>query len=268
MERNGVGMQILSLAGLFGIDCLPLRESLPLVIAFNDAVADLQRRDKRFAALAALPLADVQSACRELERAHTLGLHGAILAADGFANLSAAERFRPLFVVGNKHRSHFFIHPGPLEPPAERQVKGARADNAWQRRIVLETQARLTEVMVTLAFSEFADPYVNVTLQVANLGGALPFFIERMDAVHRDVAPHEPPPSKRVRRCYVDTASFGPRAIELAVACFGADRVLLGTDCPIFDTQAVVKAVTEARLDAESRNLLLTQNARGFLQGS
>jgi predicted TIM-barrel fold metal-dependent hydrolase len=266
MQRHGISAQLLSLAGLFGIDCLPARESLPLVRMFNDAVAELQEADKRFTGLAALPLADVDLACRELARAQSVGLRGAILPADAFASLSAAERFRPLFDLANQHNSHFFIHPGPLEPPPERPLKGARADNAWQRRIVLETQARLSEVMVTLALSGFADAYVNVTLQVANLGGAIPFFIERMDAVHRDVAPEEPPPSKRLGRCYVDTASFGPRAIELAVACFGADRVLLGTDYPIFDAAAMVRAVADARLDALSRELLLTQNARRLLQ--
>jgi predicted TIM-barrel fold metal-dependent hydrolase len=266
MERNGISAQVLSLAGLFGIDCLAPAEALPLVRMFNDAVAELQRADIRFAALAALPVSDVELACRELARAQSLEVRGAILPADAFASLSAAERFRPLFELANQHKGHFFIHPGPLQPPPERLIKGARTDNAWQRRIVLETQARLSEVMVTLALSDFADAYVNVTLQVANLGGGIPFFVERMDAVHRDVAPEEPPPSKRLRRCYVDTASFGPRAIDLAVACFGADRVLLGTDCPIFDAAAMIRAVADANLDARSRDLLLNQNARRLLQ--
>lgn len=263
MDRHGVAMQVLSLAGLFGIDCLPIEESLPLVTAFNDEVADVRRSyPQRFAAIAALPLADVALACRELERVHTLGLRGAILPADGFASLSAAERFRPLFATGNRLHSHLFIHPGPVEPQLERQVRGMRADNAWQRRIVLETQARLSEVMVTLNLSDFLDSFFNVTVQIANLGGAIPFLIERMDEVHRDHASDEPPPSERLRRCYVDTASFGPRAIEMAVASFGADRVVLGTDCPIFDTQMMLRSVTEARLDAETRNLLLAGNAR------
>jgi predicted TIM-barrel fold metal-dependent hydrolase len=265
MERTGISAQMLSLAGLFGIDCLPSDESLPLVSLFNDAVAALQGADTRFTALAALPVSDVEFACQELARARSLGLRGAILPADAFASLSSAERFRPLFELANRHSNHFFIHPGPLEPPPERVIKGMRADNAWQRRIVLATQARLSEVMVTLSLSGFADAYPNVTLQVANLGGAIPFLIERMDAVHGDVAPEEAPPSERLRRCYVDTASFGPRAIELAVACFGADRVLLGTDYPIFDAASVIKAVADARLDAHSRDLLLSQNARQLL---
>jgi hypothetical protein len=65
-----------------------------------------------------------------------------------------------------------------------------------------------------------------------------------------------------MRRCHVDTASFGPRAIELAVDCLGADRVVLGTDCPIFDTAAMMQSVYAARITPEQRALVVAGNAR------
>lgn len=263
MNAQGVSMQVLSLASLFGIDSLPLGESLSLVGAFNDAAAAVCREQpQRFAALAALPVADIAAACRELERAQALGLRGAILPADGFASLASAERFRPLFAVGERLRSHFFIHPGPVTPQPEQLLRAVRTDHAWQRRIVLETQARLSEAIVTLNLSGFLAPYPNLTVQVANLGGTIPFLLERMDEVYRDPASAESLPSAQMRRCYVDTASFGPRAIELAVACFGADRVVLGTDCPVFDTGRMLAAIAAARLEDETRRLILSGNAQ------
>ena len=264
MRRHGVAMQVLSLAGLFGIDCLPVAESVPLVTAFNDAAAAACRADPgRFAALAALPLADVGEACRELERAHGFGLRGAILPADGFASLAAAERFKPLFAVANRLGSHFFVHPGPIAPQPERPIYDVQADQAWQRRIVLETQARLSEAIVTLNLSDYLTPYGGVTVQVANLGGTIPFLVERMNEVSRSGGGDLP--STRMRRCYVDTASFGPEAIGLAVACFGADRVVFGTDCPIFATDRALGALAEARLDERTRELILSGNARRLL---
>lgn len=264
MRRHGVAMQVLSLAGLFGIDCLPIDESAPLVTAFNDAAAAACRADPEyFAAFAALPLADVGAACRELERAQALGLRGAILPADGFGSLAAAERFKPLFAAANRLGSHFFVHPGPLAPQPERPLYDRPTDQAWQRRIVLDTQARLSEVIVTLNLSDYLTPYDNVTIQVANLGGTIPFLVERMDEVSRSGGGELP--STRMRRCYVDTASFGPRAIELAAACFGADRLVFGTDCPIFATHRALGALAEARLDARSRELILLGNARRLL---
>ena len=266
-SRHGITLQILSLAGLFGVDSLPIEESAPLVAAFNDAVAAASRAyPECFAGIAALPLANLSLACRELEQAHAIGLRGAILPADGFLTRTAAERYLPLFEAGDRLQSHFFVHPGPVDTQPERDLRKAEGDNAWQRHIVLATQARLSEAITTLELTDFLDPFPNVTVQVANLGGAIPFLVERMDTVAESGAAGEPLPSTRLRRCYVDTASFGPRAIEAAVACFGAHHVLLGTDCPIFDAERTMKAVAKARLDDATRELLLSQNARRLLR--
>lgn len=266
MKRHGIVLQVLSLASLFGVDCLPVEASLPLTQAFNDEAAAACRGDPRhFAALAALPLADVSAACRELARVHDLGLRGAILPADALASLAAAERYRPLLAIGERLRTHFFVHPGPVAPPPEGDLRAPDADQAWQRRIVLATQARLSEAMVTLTLSGYLDPYPNVTVQVANLGGAIPFLIERMDEVAH-AATNGAPPSARLRRCHVDTASFGPRSIALAVSCFGADRVLLGTDCPIFDPGRMLRAIQDVPIGSEARELLLSGNARRIFQ--
>lgn len=266
MRRSGTAMQLLSLPGLFGVDSLPIAESLPLVRAFNDSAADASRAySEHFAAIAALPLADITAASRELERAHGMGLIGAILPADGFISRAVAERFRSLFEVGNRLRSHFFIHPGPVAPQAEGELPKTGADNPWQRYIVLEIQSRLSHVIATLTLTDYLDPFPNVTVQVANLGGTIPFLAERMDEVSRLKMNGEQLPTARLGRCYVDTASFGPRAIEQAVACFGADRVVLGTDCPIFDVERMLKSIAEARLDAKARALLLSGNAQRLL---
>jgi predicted TIM-barrel fold metal-dependent hydrolase len=141
-------------------------------------------------------------------------------------------------------------------------VRDLPGHEAWQRRIVLETQARLSEAVVTLGLSDLLETYPGVTVQVANLGGAIPFLVERMDELARQEA--RPLPSERLHlaRLYVDTASFGPRAIAAAVACFGAERVLFGSDCPIFDAGRAVEAVEAAELEPDDKALVLGGNAR------
>jgi len=60
MRGCGVETQVVSLAGLFGVDCLPVEESVPLVRLFNDAVVEAQRESPdAFVGLAALPLAEI-----------------------------------------------------------------------------------------------------------------------------------------------------------------------------------------------------------------
>ena len=266
MERHGVELQVLSLAGLFGIDCLPAAESLPLVQSFNDGAAQACRRHPgRFAALAALPLADVALAGQELERAHALGLRGAIVPADGLRTRTEAERFRPLFEAGDRLHSHFFVHPGPVAPQASRDLRQVTGDSAWQRRIVLQTQATLSEAVFTLCLSDYLAPYPRLTVQVANLGGSIPFLFERMEAVRRDRGQPDEAPPENLARCYVDTASFGPRGIEAAVACCGSDRVVLGSDSPIFRTPRMLEALGAARLDAPTRDLVAGLNARRMI---
>ena len=105
-------------------------------------------------------------------------------------------------------------------------------DNARRRNGTLDMQASLSSVMVTLCLTDLLAPYPDVTVQVHNLGGNIPYEVERMD--HRCLldTPEEELPSSRFRRAkvYVDCNSFGPRAIEAAVALYGAERIVCGTD--------------------------------------
>ena len=265
MDRSGITMQLLSLPGLFGVDSLCAEEALPLVATFNDEAAAAARADVRhFAAIASLPLADVRLACCELERAHAIGLLGAILPADAMVTRDTAERLLPLFETGNRLGSHFFVHPGPAAAPAERNLRTTGVD-AWQRHIVLETQATLSQAFLTLELTGYLDPFPNVTVQIANLGGCLPFLLERMDSVFVAEKTGTQLPSARLGRCYVDTASFGSRAIGLAVSCLGADRIVLGTDAPLFAAQRALDAVVAARLDPDQHDLLMFRNAERLI---
>jgi predicted TIM-barrel fold metal-dependent hydrolase len=261
MDRHGVALQLLSLAPLFGLDCLAPEESYPLVRAFNDATAELCRAyPRRFAGLAALPLRDIALSVEELRRAHALGLRGAALPADGFVSLAAAAPYRPILDAGDALGSHFFVHPGPVAAAREHDVRAAQSDSAWQRRIVLLTQATLSECVLTLG-SGLLDAYRDLTVQIANLGGTIPFLLERMLSVQLDQEDEAAGNTlSRLRSLYVDTASFGPRAVALALQCFGEDRVLLGTDCPIFSTPRMLHAVDS--LPERARTAVLEANAQ------
>ena len=94
-----------------------------------------------------------------------------------------------------------------------------------------------------------------MTVLVHNLGGNIPYEVERMD--HRCLldTPEEELPSSRFRkaRVYVDCNSFGPRAIEAAVALYGAERIVCGTDGTAFGVDWTRKALAEAQIGDEAR---------------
>jgi predicted TIM-barrel fold metal-dependent hydrolase len=64
---------------------------------------------------------------------------------------------------------------------------------------------------------------------------------------------------------WVDCASLGPQALEQAVAVFGADRVVLGTDCPIFETDRTLAGIQRSRLSSADQAMVLHGNAAALL---
>jgi predicted TIM-barrel fold metal-dependent hydrolase len=268
MDDHGVDVQMLSFPGLFGLDSLPAAEAEPLVRLFNDDLGPLcARHPNRFLGLAALPVADMDMAVAELRRAvETLGLAGAILPVNGFVTAEHAAAFAPLFAAADALGAHLFVHPGrrPDEVPPPGTPSAPPPDQAIARR-ALEVQHRVAHAMVTLLFTDVLDPYPNVSVHVANLGGTLPMVIERMDHVAATRAPDTPSFTSRARRLHVDCSSLGPHAIEIAASVFGHDRLVMGTDCPIFRTDWTLRAIAAARLTEAERAAIRHDNAARLL---
>jgi predicted TIM-barrel fold metal-dependent hydrolase len=264
MSQVGITRQMLSLPGLFGIDSLPFEESAPLVRGFNEACAQLcQTHPERFCGLAALPWANLDAAVAELRRARLeLGLLGAILPVDAFRSEETAQRIRPVFEAAEDLGAHFFVHPGRM--PDSGALPAAPPDNDLARR-ALAVQHEVGEAMVTLLLSGFLKPWQNITVQVANLGGTFPAVVERMDHMLSLRDPARALPSSQARAVWVDCASLGAKALEQAVSVFGADRVVLGTDCPIFDTARTLAGIQQSGLSAADQALVLHGNAAALL---
>jgi predicted TIM-barrel fold metal-dependent hydrolase len=266
MDDAGVATQVLSFPGLFGVDSLAVAEAAPLLLPFNDDLAALCRRAPgRFMGLAALPFADMDLAAAEFRRAReTLGLIGAILPVNGFLTLAHAEAYRPLFALAQEIGGHIFLHPGRRPDEAPKTAAAAAAPpfaDTMLPRQALDVQARVASAMVTLLFTDFLDPYPDVTVQVANLGGTLPMVIERMDHAARLRTPDAALPSSRARRVHADCSSLGPRSIEIAVSVYGAERIVLGTDCPIFRTDWTLDAIAAAGITEDQKTAIRSGNA-------
>ena len=269
MDRQGVEVSVLSLLGSFcWIEAQPLEVAGPLCRSVNDGLSAIcEEHPGRFAAFAALPLTDMSAAAAELERALALpGMIGAQIPGNGFLTRKDAEAMRPLLEVANRHRAVLFIHHGPRPGDAFPKVSGD-TDNARRRNGTLDMQASLSSVMVTLSLTDYLAPYPDATIVVHNLGGNLPYEVERMD--HRCLldTPQEELPSSRFRKAkvYVDCNSFGPHAIEAAVRLYGAERIVCGTDGTEFGCDWTRKALAEAQIGEAAREQILHRNAAAML---
>ncbi len=269
MDRQGVTTSVLSLLGsVCWIESQPVEVSLPLCRMVNDRFSALCVEHKgRFAAYAALPLADIAVAAAELERAMQLpGMIGTQLPGNAFITRKDAEAMRPLLEVANRKRAILFIHHGPRPGDAFPKF-GGDTDNARRRNGTLDMQTSLSSVMVTLCLTDFLAPYPDAMIHVHNLGGNIPYEVERMD--HRCLldTPNEELPSARFRRSkvVVDCNSFGPGAIEAGVRLYGAERIVCGTDGSEFGCEWTSKALADANISEEAREQILHRNASAMI---
>ncbi len=268
MDVQGFSHSILSRSPAQAVENLPVEEALPLCRSFNDATAAAcSAYPERFSGFAALPNVDMEVMIEEFERAmDNPGMVGAVLPSDGFLSLRRAEKFRPLLRAANERGAMFLVHYGRLAGN-ENAWPTEFSDNPAPRRGTIDMQARLSQNMITFCLTDLLADYPNVVIVSHNLGGNIPFEIERMD--HRTIVdrPDEELPSKRIRETpiLVDCNSFGPRAIELAVAAYGADKVVCGSDGTSFGMEWTNRAVSEARITDTEKEMIRQGNAEAAL---
>ena len=265
MDRYGISTAVLSLFGqLQWIERLPVEEAIPICRMYNDKLSEFcTAHPGRFAGYASLPLADLTIAANEFERALTLpGIVGAVLPGNAFLNLESAKQYAPLMEVADKNKAIIFIHWGP-RPGDEWPRVAFNSENFNPRLGTVDMQASLSSNMITLCMTDFLDAYPNAQVHIHNLGGNMPFEIERMDHRRYMDTPNDPLPSTRMRRAnlFLDCNSFGAKAIDMGVDLYGADKILFATDGTDFSTEWTIKALAEAKLTDAQRAMIFHDNA-------
>ena len=265
MDGQGIARQLITFPGALGPDVLPAAEALPLVRDVNDELAAVcAAHPTRFAALAGLPLADVDLSVAELERAcGTLGLRGVIIPSNYVVTLAEMRRLHPVLEAASRLGAHVMFHPGQRH---DEDLAPRRYDDLGMHRAsTIELHNGLSHATTTLIHAGLGENWPGASFQVVNLGGAFPFLVERMDHITAIRDPGAPLPSTLLGGLFFDTASLGPRSIEMAVAILGAERIMLGTDYPIFATRTATEALASARIDAAAREAIATGNAAALL---
>ena len=264
MRAQGLTHRLLTFPGALGADLLPREEIAPAISDFNDHLADL-RADTGgvLTGLAGLPLADLDLARAELRRIRRdLGLPGVILPSNYFNSLAEAGALAPLLATANEHGCHIMLHPGlkvgQVPPPRP-------ADLVQYRLSAVELQSSVAQAALTVILSDMLEDYPDISFQIVNLGGTLPFIFERLESIARHRTPGEPFPTHRLRRLWYDCASLGPRAVEAAVKLFGADRIMLGSDYPIFGDDPWSHAVAPAAIGENDKEQIAWKTARDLL---
>lgn len=265
LDHVGIEKQVISLPGLLGIDYLPIEQSLPMIKVSNDDLAiQCERYPERIVGLAALPLADKGEMLNELKRCvEEYGLIGAILPNNAFLSLEYANEFKSLYQYANEKKLHLFIHPGwrADEYPIIDTRPKDDPDELLIARGALGVQHSVSLALITFLYTEFLDQFPDTTIHIANLGGTFPMVVERMHHTVEARFPDAKMPPSNKNNLYVDTSSLGSRAIEMAVEIYGSDKIVVGTDTPIFSAETGLRVINETRLSEEDKQKILRENA-------
>ncbi len=133
--------------------------------------------------------------------------------------------------------------------------------------IVFSWEYELTQAMLQLVQSGILIKYPQLKIIVHHAGGMVPYFAERIE----HILPAEQ--AKDFKKFYVDTALLGNhKALELAVAYYGSDHVLFGTDAPlgiapVGPTNEITAALQQANLTSKEREQIMYLNFEKLMAG-
>jgi aminocarboxymuconate-semialdehyde decarboxylase len=230
LDAAGVDLQVLSMGPPMVYWAAP-DDALRLCQILNDAVSEVvKEHPNRFAGFIALPFQAPELALQELQRAHGLGLVGVAIGSNIHGRPLDDQTLWPIYEQIERADLPLFIHP--INPIGQPGIHDFRLD------LSLGFPFDTTLAAARLVFGGVMERFPNLKVCLAHLGGALPYLQERVDIgwrtsqVFGGEAGLPRPPSDYFRRFYLDCLSYSDPAMLCALALYGADHIVLGSDAP------------------------------------
>jgi aminocarboxymuconate-semialdehyde decarboxylase len=275
MDTAGEGyMQILTTANP-PVETLagPL-DALELSRIANDEMTELVVRypERFFGAAACVPLNDVDSAIRELDRAiEQLGMRGVQLYTDVQGVPLDDPRFRPFFDKVAELDIPILLHPVRGADRPDYPTESASRFDTWR---VVGWLYDTVSAMTRIAFAGTFDRHPDIKIVTHHLGGFAPYAGERIREGYDKMlkaarAKGEPLPVHKhpfdyFPMFYADTITIGSvPALRCGIDFFGVDRVMFATDMP-FDTQGGLKYIEVALKAMDAIDLSPADKAKIF----
>ena len=214
LDEAETDVAVLSLQPTLGIDELPDEDAAALTSAYHDGVLELVAASGgRLRALAFGARHD--------------GFVGVALSAAALTDALLAERDLPLLGELEAAGELLFVHPGPArQPPSAPR---------WWSEVVSYTAEMQAAYIAWMTRGILAHPGLRVVF--ALLAGAAPVQLERLASRDVDVRPGG------ARTVFLDTASYGRGALELALGRLGIGQLVFGSDAPVLDAASALRVV-------------------------
>ena len=160
--------------------------------------------------------------------------------SEALAGPEPLERLAPLLDLLEARGAALFVHPGPgLGTPPYAPADGMPG---WWMNMGIYPGLSIRAYFAWRALGTGRWPRLRVCFAI--MGGAGPFLEERWRAFSGEARPID-------RNLYLDTASCGRLALECAMATFGVEQIVFGTDIPVISGEPPARALAEMGEAAE-----------------
>ena len=254
------------------------RQTVELAKMANDEMAELclKYRDRFVAAIALLPMNNIDAALKETDRAiRDLGFKGIYVHSNINGKPLDAPEFLPLWEKMTKYDLPVYIHPWRSmefsDYATEKESKYYIATNfGWP----YET----TVAMTRLIFSGILDKYPGLKILTHHCGGMVSFYAGRIYQHYgtqlSNITDISKTPLEYYKMFYTDTAIHGNTpALMLAHDFWGPDKLLFGADLPLGDSfwgsrsyRVTINAINDMKITDEDKEKIFADNARKLLR--
>ena len=260
-------------------------QSVELAKLANDEMAELllKYRDRFVAAIALLPMNNIDAALKETERAiNELGFRGIYVHSNINGKPLDAPEFMPLFQKMSEYNLPIYIHPWRSDNftdyPTEKSSKYMIAS-------IFGWPYETTVAMTRLVFSGILEKYPNLKVITHHCGGMVPYYAQRIFQHYGQqymgyrrragyINELSKTPLEYYKMFYNDTAIHGNTpALMCAYDLCGADHIVFGADMPLGDFyfgfrsyRQTINAIEAMDITDEEKKKIFVDNARNLLR--
>lgn len=263
MDKDGADIHVVSINGSQPFYAADVKSAGKVARAGNEGVAEwVARHPDRFVGLGMVPFQAPKAAIRELEYAMgTLGLRGINILTNINGRELGDPRFEPFWTRAEALGATVLLHP-----------LGFTQTQRLQKFFLSNTVGQPLEetlAMLSLIHEGVMERHPRLKVLVSHGGGYLPFYAGRSDSTFqlypamRGEAKRKP--SDYIRKFYLDTCVFDRAMIEFLVGKYGANRIVLGTDYPYREWDALGMIRGSRALSGDAKEKILWKNAARLL---
>ncbi|MFC1932656.1 amidohydrolase family protein [Chloroflexota bacterium] len=261
------------------------KKSVELAKLANDEMAELvlKYRDRFVAAIALLPMNNIDAALKETDRAiNDLGFKGVYIHTNMNGKPLDSPEFLPLYEKMSEYNLPIYLHPWRSDTFADYTTEKV---SKYMVASVFGWPYETTAAMTHLVFGGILEKYPNLKFVTHHCGGMVPYYEQRilqhygqqiMGSRERPeyLRRLNKPPIDYYKMFYNDTAIHGNTPALMCARDFcGADHLLLGVDMPLGDHfmggrsyRQTINAIEAMDISDNEKKMIFEDNARNLLQ--